>query len=402
MINKISQQIQDFKKNGLVSIEIKVKNRLALPRVKRAINQPGTGDILIVNGAEKSVSEIHRVTHLEDKLRILNIPHLTITKNMLNLIDPQTLAKFQLLYIHRSGSSLKILGLIKIFKTASKTIIYDVDDLIFDQDQIASLDFLKHGTANFKKSFLNETKDILMMMKLANYIITPTQFLANYISEKFSLKTFVLRNHLDQKNLEIGKAIFKQNISRKPGKTLTIAYFPGTKTHQRDFHSISEALTKCLQEIPTLKLKIVGELDLNKDWQAFTGQISKVKRRPYAKLMQEFRDVDISLAPLEMNNDFCEGKSELKYIFAGAAGVPTIASATDAYQFAIENKRNGLLCKSDHDWYLALKQLLSDDDLRKDMGKAAYEHCQSYYSPINQAGLLKKILRNIHFTKYDA
>jgi len=399
----LKKQIRDFKKWGWSGVKTKIKNRLNSPtityKIIKILNSKNTKKtILILNGAEKTVSEVHRVFHLGDKLSIIKIPYLTITVNLFNHLITKKIYDFDLLYIHRSYYQDNIAQLINKFQSKGKKVIYDVDDLIFDKDQIKKISFLKNADHNIRQHFTENTNNYLKIMKMADLVITPTDFLSKYIKDKYKIKTEVLRNHLDQKSLDAGKKIFIKNRNKNK-KNIVIGYFPGTKTHQSDFEIIETSLFNLLGKYPNLKLKVVGELSLNKIFKKYKNQVIKQGKVPYSKMMSIYKDVDINLAPLEMNNDFCEGKSEIKYLFAGACGIPTVASATDAFKYAIKNDVNGYLCYQDKDWYKYLEELISNQEKRLSMGKKAFNHVQEKYSPTYQSRELKKILRKINFLK---
>lgn len=209
----LKKHINDFKRDGWNGVFIKIKNRIDLPTIKnkiKQINLISSKSILIINGAQGAVSEIHRVYHLEDKLKILNIPHVTVTTNLLNKIQVKDLLNFELLYIHRSDPSVKVVELIKNYHNLGKKVVYDIDDLIFDSDQIEKINFLKNTDPKFKKSFIQKTNDYLRIIKMSDLIITPTDFLSEYIENKYHIPTKVLHNHLDQNSLEQGKNIYKE------------------------------------------------------------------------------------------------------------------------------------------------------------------------------------------------
>lgn len=399
----IKKQINDFKEWGWSGVLTKIKNRTSNPIIKIKINKAlllskkqNKKTILIINGAEKTVSEIHRVFHLEDKLNIINIPYLSITGNLLNHLITKKIYNFDLLYIHRCYCQDNIVNLINKFKINGKKVIYDIDDLIFDKDKLDKIAFLKTTDKYTLNHFIKNTDNYLKIMKMADLVITPTDFLSKYISSKYELKTEVLRNHLDQKSLDKGKKIFIKS-KNKNNKKLTIGYFSGTKTHDKDFKIIQPSLIKLLSKNPNLNLKIVGILSTDSSLVKFKNQIITHKKVPYKKLMNLYKGVDINIAPSEVKNDFCESKSELKYFFAGACGIPTIASDTNSFKYAIKNGQNGYLCKTENDWYKYLNILIKNKNIRKKMGKLAFKHTQSRYSPKYQSQQLIKILKEIKF-----
>lgn len=398
----LKKHINDFKRDGWNGVFIKIKNRIDLPTIKnkiKQINLISSKSILIINGAQGAVSEIHRVYHLEDKLKILNIPHVTVTTNLLNKIQVKDLLNFELLYIHRSDPSVKVVELIKNYHNLGKKVVYDIDDLIFDSDQIEKINFLKNTDPKFKKSFIQKTNDYLRIIKMSDLIITPTDFLSEYIENKYHIPTKVLHNHLDQNSLEQGKNIYKEKQKKVIQNQITIGYFPGTKTHQKDFETIDHTLQTLLQKYPFLKLKIVGDPSLAVFFSKTKNQVIVHKKVPYQKLMKLYRNVDINLAPSEINNDFCEAKSELKYFFAGACGIPTIASATNAFKYAIKNDVNGYLCYKNEDWNKYLEELINKPNKRSSMGQKAFQHVQQEYNPNYQSQEFKKILKEIGFLK---
>ncbi len=405
MVGYIKKQFDDFSEWGWAGVLTKIKNRISNPIVKIKINRNlllakkrNKKTILIVNGAEKTVSEIHRIFHLENKLNIINTPYVALTGNLLNRLVTKRIYDFDLLYIHRCYCQDNIVDLINKFKNNGKKIIYDVDDLIFDKDKLDKIAFLKTTDKYTFNHFVKNTDNYLKIMKMADLIVTPTDFLSKYIKDKYRINTAILRNHLDQKSLDNGKNIFIKN-KNKIKKNIIIGYFPGTKTHQKDLETINQTLQRLLQKYPSLKLKIVGDPSLAAFFDKTKKQIILHKKVPYKKLMKLYHDVDINLAPSEINNDFCESKSELKYFFAGACGIPTIASATNAFEYAIKNGVNGYLCYKNKDWDKYLEELIDNRQKRLLIGKKAFKHVQEKYSPIYQSQELKKILEKINFLK---
>ena len=58
-------------------------------------------------------------------------------------------------------------------------------------------------------------------------------------------------------------------------------------------------------------------------------------------------------------------KSEIKYMEAGLVKVPTIASSTDSYNYAIHSGTNGILIYQEDEWFTALSSLIVNKEARQ-------------------------------------
>jgi glycosyltransferase involved in cell wall biosynthesis len=116
---------------------------------------------------------------------------------------------------------------------------------------------------------------------------------------------------------------------------------------------------------------------------------------PWRNLPGFIRSIDVSLAPLELNNRFTEAKSELKYFEAGLVEVPTVASDIPSYRFAIRHGHNGFLCSTKDDWFNALETLVLDRSLREGMGKEARQDAVQRYSTRARAPELQTVLAKV-------
>jgi hypothetical protein len=91
--------------------------------------------------------------------------------------------------------------------------------------------------------------------------------------------------------------------------------------------------------------------------------------------------LDINLAPLVPDSPFNQAKSEIKYVEAALVRVPTIATPTDAYRYALNGKRSGLLAENLDAWSHALDFLVQNPDARRAMGEDAYADVKKRYTP---------------------
>jgi hypothetical protein len=88
-------------------------------------------------------------------------------------------------------------------------------------------------------------------------------------------------------------------------------------------------------------------------------------------LPSELARFDISLAPLETGNPFCEAKSELKYFESALAGSCVIASPTEPFAAAIRHGETGFLARDEDEWYDAMHLLIANASLREEMSAVA-------------------------------
>ena len=93
----------------------------------------------------------------------------------------------------------------------------------------------------------------------------------------------------------------------------------------------------------------------------------------------DFQNLDIGLYPMEPSI-WCMGKSGLKAVQYGAVGIPTIASPIGAVNRVLEQDRTGLLVGTPIQWRDAVVRLVSDPDLRAEMGAAARKRIVERYS----------------------
>jgi hypothetical protein len=91
---------------------------------------------------------------------------------------------------------------------------------------------------------------------------------------------------------------------------------------------------------------------------------------PFGRLNTIVPTIDIGLVPLSLN-EFNECKSWLKGLEYAACGIPCVASPTGQYREFVDDGNDGLLASSPEEWMAALDLLVGDEELRREMGRAA-------------------------------
>jgi glycosyltransferase involved in cell wall biosynthesis len=142
-------------------------------------------------------------------------------------------------------------------------------------------------------------------------------------------------------------------------------------------------LSRLLETHKNVVFTCVGALNLS-EFPELSPFLDRIEIRPLVplnELSSELARFDINLAPLEVNNPFCEAKSELKYFEAGSVGVPTVASSTSTMVNAIVDGVTGFCANDGRQWLERLTTLVAEPELRRVLGRSARQHCIVEYGP---------------------
>jgi Glycosyl transferases group 1 len=204
---------------------------------------------------------------------------------------------------------------------------------------------------------------------------------------------FIVPNTVNEEMIRLADAAL---ASRERGtKDVTIAYFSGTATHDRDFAQAADAVLAALEASPAVQFIVVGNLRMDERFGKFRDRITELPIQPWQRLPALMADVDISLAPLEPDNAFTESKSCLKYLEAALLGVPTVASPRHDFRRVISDGVNGVLAETPDEWREAISRLAASSDLRSSIGKAAFEDVRANHTTWANAQRLYDLLADL-------
>ncbi|MCL2110064.1 glycosyltransferase [Microgenomates group bacterium] len=395
-----------FKENGPLAELSRPYRKFARHFFTRALAltpPPSSPDhVLVISGSQKTVSHRHRVLHFCDKLDLLSIPHHSLTTdNFVPQLPRLPLENFRLLFIHRATSSLQLLELIHFFRSRDLPVVFDIDDLVFDPQHLALLASSKTFSPLSLQIEHQHLLGFLSLIKHCTHATVPTLPLQHSLQQLFPhLSISLLPNHLDQTSLNQAFILAQAHLahSSSPRRPFTLGYFPGTATHDRDFLVLVPALQKVLASHPSIHLKIVGFLSLPPELDHFVqkGQITHSSAVPYDQLISQYQNVHLNLCPLEQTS-FNAAKSDLKYFFAGACAIPTLASPSPVLE-EIAARGGGLItCPSSPDWQNNILNLFHNPSKLKSLAKKAYQDCRERYSPEYHSQKLGELLNNLNF-----
>jgi|GEM_PF-696209 len=349
--------------------------------------------VLFLKGDWAGLTNHYRVYNMVEYLK-LNGFH----SEVLDIFDlPSKIlyaCRFDLVIIHRIPMDSLIEQFIKTCKELGIIVIFDLDDYLFEPSVINLIEWVKQVKPTEREKLIEHIRQCKLTFNACDYFICPTDFLAKKAKEA-GKEAYIIRNGFNKELMHISFKALEGRSPLKTDNTIKIGYFSGTKTHQRDFHSIAPAIVRILNEYNSVHLYICGLLDLDYRFDNLLHKVEKIPFVPLEQLPHYIANVDINISPLEAGNIFCEAKSELKYFYAGILKIPTVATPTDAFRFAIQHGENGFLASTEEEWYRCLKTLIEDSALRKSMGEKAFFHVMNIYTPGVLASNIKAVYEEI-------
>jgi glycosyltransferase involved in cell wall biosynthesis len=251
---------------------------------------------------------------------------------------------------------------------AGMRLVYDIDDLVFDPSFADSIDMFRRMVP-YQRRLEAEAIERRHELLLACDLVTVSTAPLAKIAERLGRPAAVIPNSINAEQMQVAAELAVAPPRRREG--IVIGYFSGSPSHQRDFAECAPALLDIMERHREIRFRLVGYLVLGPEWARYRDRIDRIDFLGPADLLRGIAETDINLAPLELGNPFCEGKSELKFFEAALVGVPTVASATEPFLAAIDEGISGFLARDTAEWHRAMELLIGSESRRKAIGAAA-------------------------------
>jgi len=271
-------------------------------------------------------------------------------------------------------------------------VLFDCDDLVFNSRNvhliIKTLDQPDNEPVSwdFWHGYIGR---IEATARLCQGSISTNSFLNELIQKTVGCSSgAIVQNYLarDQENISRRLLAAKRERGYVGDGNVTIGYFSGTPTHNRDFAVVAPALGRLLASDPRTRLRIVGYAPPHAQLINFADRIEVVPFHDHLNLQRLIAEVEINIAPLQ-DNDFTNCKSELKYFEAAAVGTWTVATPTHAFRHAIRDGITGRLAR-EHEWDQALieaVELVRDSSRYAAIAETVASECYTRYGWDKQA-----------------
>jgi glycosyltransferase involved in cell wall biosynthesis len=278
-------------------------------------------------------------------------------------------AAADILILCRIAGDANTFSVIEAFKKSGRPVIYDIDDLVFRPEFIGYVRAVATWGDKLRNEFSAFVQRNLETILRCDLVTASTVALKEDLG-RLGKQARVIPNTIAPEHARLAPQWIRRRKAVRRER-LRIGYFSGTKTHERDFAECSAAVLQLMRERSDVELAIVGELDLPDEFHQVEDRVIRYPLMPFDEMLEILSGIDINLAPLELNNPFTNGKSELKVFEAALFAIPSIASPTSGYAGVIQHGRNGLLAATQEEWLEALRLLVTDAAAPDRLGEEA-------------------------------
>lgn len=258
----------------------------------------------------------------------------------------------------QQAHGLKWLDWIKERQSAGVKVLYEIDDDLHAIRKMPDHDFAKY----FDKEYLSGLE---MCMRACDGVIASTAHVARRYGHFVGgrEKTYVCENGIDTG---------RYRLTRPPRPFVNIGW-SGATAHARALGPWLESVGRVMEARPQTSFVTIGQNFADTLAQHFPNRtistpFTLIEQYPSAMTM-----FDIALGPAGKNN-FFKGKSDLRFLEAGALGIPIIA---DPYVYPhIEHGVTGFHAEEPEEVRELLLTLVDDEELRTRVGLNAKRYVE--------------------------
>ncbi|WP_188261068.1 glycosyltransferase family 4 protein [Azospirillum tabaci] len=335
-----------------------------------------TYDVVFYIGDATSESKRYRVLNLMDTLIGLGYRVGCFTEPEFPTVISEG-NRIRCMVIFRSAYTSTLCNVVETFRSQGTQFLYDIDDLFFVPKVLPMI----AGAALMSPEAFAGTAQCIEHFRQALMLTDGATGSTSFLVEELAAlgrPARVVPNTFGPLQEKLASVLLQEPAPAR--SEVRIAYLSGSWTHHLDFAQCEQALRTIMARHPNVTLMAVGRIDLGPEWEEFKDRIVPVGFMSHQEMLAFYREIDISIAPLEVGNPYCEAKSQLKVFEAGLFGVPSIASATRSFREAVTDGVDGFLATTPEEWLERLERLVADGDLRAAMGQRARKRALTQFS----------------------
>lgn len=248
------------------------------------------------------------------------------------------------------------LDLIKALRARGKIVLFECDDYLHGIQEKKDHDFREYFSPKYLARYER-------CMRAADGMIVSTDFIAEKYA-RYNPNIHVCYNGID---------LPRYDLTRPSRKTVNIGW-AGATGHVEGMRPWLQTVANVMTHYPETTFVTIGQNFADAFAAGFPGRSLSI---PFCAIEQypgAMSMFDIALAPAGKGSWY-RGKSDLRFLEAGALGIPIIADPL-VYP-KIEHGVTGFHARSPLELELHLQVLLTDKDLRIKVGDAAREYVRN-------------------------
>lgn len=172
--------------------------------------------------------------------------------------------------------------------------------------------------------------------------------------------------------------------------------------HVRNLEILANVFRRLLSEgsVP-FQFTLVGSVGSQKVYDVFSVPglsvrfVDALDWTDESAVPKEIQKFDIGVIPHQHEGAWNESKSSFKVLEYMACGVATVCSRFGEMPYIIEDGVSGLLPRTEDEWVMALKKVLTDEVLRAALGAHGQEKVRKMYSFDALIPRLERVLRDL-------
>ena len=259
----------------------------------------------------------------------------------------------------------------RLIARAGVPIVYDIDDLVYLPHSSPANPFMRWLRGNTEPKFEE-------LARIARHVIVTTEHLQRFVLGQNSHVTRI------PPTLDTTRFVPRPHRDRTEGVVIGWTGSPSTSPY---LHLLDDVFRE-LQRADDVSIRVIGDPSF---------QIPDVSLRvlPWQldSEIQDLREMDIGVYPLP-GNEWDKGKSGGKTRVYMALGIPTVAERLPTNREIIDDGRNGLLASTPEEWLSALRKLIHDPGLRRQLGDAGRATIVERYSVAVTEPVYLRVLRS--------
>ena len=388
--NLTSKVIQTIEADGILGFGKcggrYLKKRLGALAKKES--EPVFKDVLFIDGCGTVLPHPsrYRVSHQREQLLSYGI---TSDQVYFADLDLRQIGWYNVFVFFRCPLNETTRKFVELAKTYRKTVLYDIDDLVFDTKYTDTIPYVTALEKEEREAYDENVRAYGQLLDLCQGAVTTT----GELSEALKLHgkdVCINRNRASEEMMQISETALNQKTEH--GEVVRLGYFSGSITHNPDIEMLLPVLLTLMRKYKNLEFVSVGELKIPEELKEFADRIKIYPFTDWKNLPKLISDVDINLAPLE-DTIFNRAKSENKWVEASLVQVVTVASDLGAFADTIEHQKTGFLCKDLKEWEETLCTLIEQPELRKKTAMQAYQFCKEAYLTTYTGGTIAEFIK---------